>query len=64
MNLLKPDQTAERLSISRATLSRYVQRGEIPFVRLPGGHIRFSEDDLTAWIKARRVVSRSTRKVA
>jgi len=38
---------AERLGISEFMVLLHVTKGDLPFRRLPGGGLRFTEEDLT-----------------
>lgn len=44
----------ERLGISRSTVSKWVNVGTLPSVRLPGGQVRIQEFDLEAFIEKYR----------
>ena len=58
-----PENTAHWLTLSRAarflgvhptTLRRWADRGEIPYLRTPGGHRRFLREDLEAFLARRK----------
>jgi excisionase family DNA binding protein len=51
--LLTARALAELLDVSPETVLRWSRRGEIPSIRLPGGAIRFREEDLEAWLEER-----------
>jgi excisionase family DNA binding protein len=51
--LLTARQVAELLDVSPETVLRWMRRGELPAIRLPGGAIRFREDELEAWLMER-----------
>jgi excisionase family DNA binding protein len=53
--LLTPREAAGFLSISTRTLSRIVQHGDLPIIRV-GGSNRFTITDLTDYIALSRVV--------
>ena len=53
--LLKSPQAAEALAISPRTLWSMTNSGELPCVRF-GGSVRYSADDLRAWIEQQKVV--------
>ena len=55
--LLKPGKAAEILDISTRTLNRLVKRGDIAVVRV-GGSLRFTLDDLAAFIERNRNIVR------
>jgi excisionase family DNA binding protein len=52
--LLRADQVAERLGISRALAYRLMKSGEIPTVRFIGS-VRVRESDLQAFITTHRL---------
>jgi excisionase family DNA binding protein len=47
--LLRVDAAAARLAVSRTTLYRMVQRGEIPIVRI-GSAVRIPVSSLERWL--------------
>ena len=47
--LLRVDDAAQRLSISRATMYRLIQRGEVPVVRI-GSAVRVRAFELDLWV--------------
>jgi excisionase family DNA binding protein len=51
--LLTARAVADLLGVSTETVLRWVRAGKLPAVRLPGGGIRFREDDLDAWLAER-----------
>jgi excisionase family DNA binding protein len=53
--LLTPREAAGFLSISTRTLSRIVQHGDLPIIRV-GGSNRFTMTDLTDYIARNRVL--------
>jgi excisionase family DNA binding protein len=53
--LLTAREVGARLGVSAETVLRWSRRGELPFVRFPGGAIRFREDGLDAWLDQRTV---------
>jgi excisionase family DNA binding protein len=55
--LMTARQVAELLGVSAETILRWSRRGELPAIRLPGGGLRFREDELEDWLatRARRV---------
>jgi excisionase family DNA binding protein len=46
VNNITSDQACKILNISRATLHRYVRKHLLHPLRLPGGQLRFSLEDL------------------
>ena len=55
MNFLNYWQAAELLNIKIGTLYALVSRKRIPHVRLGGRLVRFSRDDLEAWVREHSV---------
>ena len=51
--LLTARQVADRLGVSTETVLRWTRRGDLPGFRLPGGALRFREDDLAEWLALR-----------
>jgi excisionase family DNA binding protein len=51
--LLTARQVADRLGVSAETVLRWTRRGELPGFRLPGGALRFREDELEDWLGRR-----------
>lgn len=63
--LLTARQVAEQLGVAPDTVLRWTRRGELPAVKMPGGAVRYREDELDAWLERRTVgadtVSSTTR---
>lgn len=53
--LLDRKAAAQMLTLSVRTLDRYVTQRLIPYVKYPGGGVRFKEDDLVKWINRKTV---------
>ncbi|NVB41540.1 helix-turn-helix domain-containing protein [Pseudenhygromyxa sp. WMMC2535] len=53
--LLRADEVAELLRVSRKAVYCMVDRGEIPGVTKIGRRIRFHRDDLLAWLEDQRL---------
>lgn len=51
--LLTARELAGVLGVSTETVLRWTRRGELQGIRLPGGAIRFREDELEGWLRAR-----------
>jgi excisionase family DNA binding protein len=51
--LLTARQVADLLGVSAETILRWVRRGQLPAIRLPGGAIRIREDEIDAWLGER-----------
>lgn len=52
--LLTAREVAAFLDVSTETVLRWTRRGDLPAaIRLPGGAIRFREDDLEGWLEER-----------
>jgi excisionase family DNA binding protein len=54
--LLTAREVAGLLGVSAETVLRWTRRGELPAVRLPGGAIRYREDELELWLTAHATV--------
>jgi excisionase family DNA binding protein len=52
--LLTTRQVAELLAVSPATVLRRWRAGEIPGYRLASNVLRFSADEVEAWLSAKR----------
>ena len=52
--LLTAREVAQLLGVSTETVLRWTRRGELPAIRLPGGAIRYREDELHAWLMGTR----------
>lgn len=50
-------ETCELLGVHPTTLRRWVDAGEIPCFRTPGGHRRFRLAELTAWMEGNKSTS-------
>jgi len=50
--LLTLDEVAQRLGVSKRTVQRKVYSGQLPALRLGGGHapVRVDEAELEAWL--------------
>ena len=51
-------EVADLLGVSSETILRWTRRGELPAIRLPGGALRYREDDLEAWLEQRATPGR------
>lgn len=51
---------AARLNVHAATLRRWADEGELPFMLTPGGHRRFAVADLDRFAESRRVAQRQS----
>ncbi len=51
--LLTARAVADMLDVSTETVLRWTRRGELPAIRLPGGAIRFRQDEIDGWIEER-----------
>jgi len=52
---LTVSEAARRLGVHPKTVRTYADMGALPFMRLPGGHRRFREEDLDEFLRQRRV---------
>jgi excisionase family DNA binding protein len=46
---------AEKLKVDPNTIYRWKRAKKIPFVKLPGGDIRFSEKKIEEWLEKRSI---------
>jgi excisionase family DNA binding protein len=53
-------QAAERLGVHSTTLRRWADQGDIPLLRTPGGHRRFTLSDLDRFANKNRQISPDT----
>jgi excisionase family DNA binding protein len=60
--LLTARQVADRLGVSAETVLRWTRRGDLPGFRLPGGALRFREDDLDQWLALRATLPATLRE--
>jgi excisionase family DNA binding protein len=51
--LLTAREVADLLGVSPETILRWTRRGELAAIRLPGGALRYREDDLHQWLDTR-----------
>jgi excisionase family DNA binding protein len=58
--LLTARVVAEMLDVSTETVLRWARRGELPGIRLPGGAIRFREDEIEDWLEERATLRRGS----
>jgi excisionase family DNA binding protein len=49
---LRVSDVAEDVGVSPRTVLRWVARGELPALRLPGGRLRISQTAYSAWVDA------------
>jgi excisionase family DNA binding protein len=56
--LLTARDLADRLGVSVETVLRWTRRGDVPAIRLPGGAIRYREDEIECWLEERATTSR------
>ena len=55
LTLIDRKATAGILGLSIRTIDRYVTQRLIPYVKYPGGQIRFKKVDLLKWIERKTV---------
>lgn len=53
--LLTLKEVAAKLNVKEKTIRNWVSRNWIAFVKLPGGDLRFREENLENWIDQRTV---------
>ena len=51
--LLTASEVGELLGFSTATILRWSRTGKLPSIQMPGGAIRFQEDQLDTWLVER-----------
>ena len=51
--LLTKEQLSDALGVSTHTIYKWVARNEVPFIKLPGGQLRFDEKRIEMWLKVR-----------
>lgn len=56
--LLTARALAEQLDVSAETVLRWVRRQELPSIHLPGGGVRFREQEIERWLEERATPSR------
>jgi prophage regulatory protein len=55
MNIIRPNQLVKKLGLSRTTIWRLEQSGELPQrIRLSGKAVGFDEEAIDAWLAARQ----------
>jgi excisionase family DNA binding protein len=58
--LLTARAVADLLDVSPETVLRWMRRGDLPAIRLPGGAIRFREDEIDGWLEERATTTRGS----
>ena len=56
MRLLTTGEVAEQLRVSEETVRRYIEGGQLPAIRLPGGHYRVRQAAVTGILESGVVV--------
>jgi excisionase family DNA binding protein len=56
--LLTARTVAERLDVCAETVLRWIRRGELPAIRLPGGAVRITQSELQDWLRSRATPAR------
>ena len=56
--LLIARDVAGLLGVSAETVLRWTRRGDLPAIRLPGGAIRYRQDELDGWLEKRAAPER------
>jgi excisionase family DNA binding protein len=57
--LLSAREVSAVLGVHPETVLRWARRGQLPAIRLPGGAIRFREDEIDGWLGKRATPTRS-----
>jgi len=58
--LMTAREVADLLGVSPETVLRWVRQGKLPAFRLPGGAIRFRDDEIDAWLSERATPGRGS----
>ena len=58
--LLTARALAEQLDVSAETVLRWARRREIPSIHLPGGAVRFGEQEIARWLEERATPRRGS----
>lgn len=53
--LLTIKEVAERIGVVPKTIYKWISKGKIVFIKLPGGDVRFKEEHLANWIENKTV---------
>jgi excisionase family DNA binding protein len=56
--LLTAREVADLLGVSTETVLRWVRQGKLPAIKLPGGAVRFREDEVDGWLMERATPGR------
>lgn len=59
---LTPRQAARKLTVTTASIYRWIRKGELPYSTTPGGRIRICEGDLIRDPAGGRTSSGTTRR--
>jgi excisionase family DNA binding protein len=59
--LLTARTVAERLGVTAATVLRWTRQGQLPGIHLPGGAVRYREEELEQWLAQRAAPGRGVR---
>lgn len=65
-NLLTPEQLAEFLQVSTATVYRWTHEGYVPYFKMNparAGNIRFDKHKILKWLSMREKKGRTSRKI-
>ena len=60
--LLKIDQVADQLQVSKSLVYKWVHMDFIPYIKI-GTCVRFREPDIVQWLKRKRKRGRNSMKV-
>jgi excisionase family DNA binding protein len=58
--LLTARAVADIIGVSSETVLRWTRNGSLPAIRLPGGAIRYREQELEQWLASRATVASTT----
>jgi DNA binding domain, excisionase family len=54
-NLLTIDQLAEKVNMKPRTVKGWVSKRVVPFIKMPGGDIRFDPEKIESWLTNRTI---------
>lgn len=57
--LLTIRELSDNLKISTSTIYHWVANNKIPFVKMPGGDLRFDEKKIQSWIEQRTIKAKA-----
>lgn len=55
--LITARELAEMLGVSTESVLRWTRRGDLPAFKLPGGAVRYRQDQVDAWLVERATIA-------